>query len=268
MNFYNKYLDIVKKNNSYVCVGLDTDIKKIPQCLKSADNPMLEFNKQIIDATKDYVAAYKPNFAFYISEGITGIKTLKETIAYIPSHIPVIIDIKAGDIGNTMEQYAKSMFCDFKCDAITINPLMGADVFDACFKIKDAYVFALALTSNPSAKDFFKHHELSDKIATTINSYGVIKTGAVVGATQTQDLTKMRNLMPETIFLIPGVGAQGGDLEKVVQLAKHNAQNPNFLINSSRGIIYANNCQTEEFAQKAQEACLNLKNQINKLLLT
>ncbi len=266
MSFLNKYLDISKKNNSFVCVGLDSDYQKIPQCLQDKQDPVLEFNKQIIDATKEHTAAYKPNFAFYLTKGAKGLETLKQTIDYIPKEIPVIIDVKAGDIGNTMEQYAKSFFEYFKCDAITINPLMGSDVFSACFKVQNAYVFALALTSNPSAKDFFEHYNLDEKIAKTIQSYACNKAGAVVGATQTQDLTKMRNLMPETVFLIPGIGAQGGDLEKVVQLAKSKQSDPRFLINSSRGIIFADNCQTEDFAEKAKTACITLKDQINNLL--
>ena len=142
MNFKEKYYSIVEKNNSLVCVGLDSDIEKIPAFLKAeCELPQWEFNKRIIDATKDSVAAYKPNLAFYISQGLKGIESLQKTISYIPGEIPIILDVKVGDIGNTMKHYAKAYFDTFKVDALTVNPLMGYDVVNALEAYHDKYLF-------------------------------------------------------------------------------------------------------------------------------
>jgi orotidine-5'-phosphate decarboxylase len=264
MKFFDKYKKITKENNSYVCIGLDSDAQKMPDCLKKEENPVLVFNKRIIDATSKVTAAYKPNFAFYISQGVKGIETLKATIDYIPRDIPVILDIKVGDIGNTMEQYAMSVFNYFQADAMTINILMGSDVINSCLKIEDAFAFALALTSNESAMDFFKYYSLYEKIALMIKDTGEYKLGTVVGATQTEDLALMRRLMPQSLFLIPGIGAQGGDLKQVCELAQYEPDDARFLINSSRGIIFADN--TEHFASVARSETVKLQEEINKLL--
>ena len=264
MNFYTKYKNITKANNSFVCVGLDSEYHKLPKCVMSESDPVLVFNKRIIDETYEDIACYKPNFAFYFSQGRRGIETLKNTIEYIPNNIPIIIDIKAGDIGNTMEQYSTAIYQYFKADAMTINILMGDDVITASLKEEFAFSFALAITSNASAKDFFYNDNLYHQLALKINNYGKEKLGAVVGATRTDDFTKMRELMPETIFLIPGVGAQGGDLQAVCQHAKAGGNDPLFLINSSRGIIFADN--TENFAKTAKTETVLLKNEINKLI--
>jgi len=264
MGFYNKYLATTKAQKTYVCIGLDSDIIKLPQAVRKEPNPMLAFNKRIIDATHQYVAAYKPNLAFYISQGAKGIDTLLQTCQYIPKQIPIIIDVKAGDIGNTMQQYAHSFFKHFKADAITINILMGKDVIEACLQITGSFVFALAITSNPSANDFFKHHELDSTLAKAINQVSAKRIGAVVGATQGSDLATMRNLMPKHIFLIPGIGAQGGSVESVCKYTKHSPENPLFLINSSRGIIFADT--SLHFATTAQKETIKLRNQINNSL--
>ena len=264
MTFFNKYLKITQVNCSYLCVGLDSDVNKIPSFLKSEKDPVLTFNKRIIDETYKHTAAYKPNFAFYISQGVKGIETLKETLDYIPKEILTIIDIKAGDIGNTMEQYSKSVFEYFKADAMTMNILMGSDVIDACLKVENAYAFALAITSNDSASDFFKHEKLYTKIAATIKESGKEKLGAVVGATRTEELSAMRSSMPETIFLVPGVGAQGGDLEQVCKHTKYKQNDARILINSSRGIIFADN--TKDFAIVAGKEAMKLQEEINRAL--
>ena len=264
MSFLDKYKQIIKTNNSYVCVGLDSEINKIPSFLKTEDDPVLTFNKRIIDTTYKYTAAYKPNFAFYISQGVKGIETLKKTLDYIPENIIKIVDIKAGDIGNTMEQYALSVFEYFGADAMTMNILMGNDVINACLKPKNAFAFALAITSNESANQFFKHHNLYVNIAKLIEEVGADKLGAVVGATRTEDLITMREMMPETVFLIPGVGAQGGDLAQVCKNAKFSSDDARFLINSSRGIIFADN--TEYFATIAGKEAMKLKELINEYL--
>jgi orotidine-5'-phosphate decarboxylase len=261
MAFFEKYQQIIKQNKSYVCVGLDTEFLKLPACLKNETSPALTFNKAIIDATRSLVAAYKPNFAFYISRGRQGLDDLIKTIEHIPPEIPIILDVKSGDIGNTMTQYAAAFLREFKTDAITINTLMGSDVIDAVMQIHDAYAFALTLTSNKSTSDFFYHGDLYKKIAEQVRSYGTDKIGAVVGATRTEDLETMRKLMPETIFLIPGIGAQGGDLESVCKYASASSDDARFLINSSRGIIFADS--SEKFAERAGEECEKLRKQAN-----
>jgi len=264
MSFYDKYISITKAHQSFVCVGLDSDHQKLPMCLSKEENPQLIFNKRIIDATYKYTAAFKPNFAFYIAQGIFGVETLHKTMEYIPKEIPTIIDIKAGDIGNTMVQYAQAFFTHFRADAITINTLMGADVIKACLSVENTFAFALAITSNPSADDFLKHGDLYKKIAQMIADGGQECLGAVVGATQEGDLSIMRELMPKTIFLIPGVGAQGGNLGAVCKYAKHTTEEPMFLINSSRDIIFADNLSG--FAITAMQKTVSLKDEINRSL--
>ena len=264
MNFYEKYMAVTKKNSTYVCVGLDSDPAKLPLCLKSEKNPVLIFNKRIIDETHSHVACYKPNVAFYIAQGIKGIETLKETIDYVPKEIPVVFDLKAGDIGNTMEQYAYSAFRYFQAEAMTINILMGSDVVDACLKIDDSYCFVLTLTSNPSAADFFKYCDLYKEIGQRVHQIGEKRLGAVVGATRVEDFTNLRALMPKNIFLIPGIGAQGGDLESVCKFAIYQPDDARILINSSRGIIFSD--ISENFAKIAGKEARILKEQINKHL--
>ena len=264
MTFLEKYQKIVKSNDSYVSVGLDSDLHKIPTQLKSENNPILVFNKKIIEETYRYCAAYKPNFAFYLARGASGVETLKKTIEFIPKEILTIIDIKAGDIGNTMEQYAMSVFEYLKADAMTINTLMGSDVINACLKNDNSYAFALVLTSNPSANDYLKYQNLYEKIAHDVHQVGAEKLGAVVGATQIFDMSQMRRLMPDNIFLIPGIGSQGGDLEQVCKHLKYTNNDARFLINSSRNIIFADN--TVNFAVTAKKETIKLKENINSYL--
>lgn len=264
MSFIDLYHSIRIANKSYVCLGLDSDISKLPNCLKKDDNPIWRFNKEIIDATKTLVAAYKPNFAFYLSAGKKGLLALEKTLEYIPQHIPVILDCKVGDIGNTMEHYAEAFFSEMNVSAITVNPLMGKDVFNAVLNKDNRYIFVLALTSNPSASDYLKPNDLYKKLAKDIHQLGSCKAGAVVGATQTEDLEEMRKMMPETLFLIPGIGAQGGSLSDVAHNAKISQNDPGFLINSSRAIIFADN--SEKFAESAYNSCEQLRGEINQLL--
>jgi len=237
-------------------VGLDSQPDKLPACVQGAHNPIWEFNRAIIDATNEYATAYKPNLAFYLADGVRGLTALYETVNYIPSDIPVILDCKVGDIGSTMAGYVSGFFGDLKVDAITINPLMGKDVMSPLLEIEHSFAFALALTSNPSAEDFFQAAEMKSKVAQWIRSFDSERLGAVVGATQTSDLALMRSLMPGRLFLIPGVGAQGGDLEAVLKHAIHSAEEPRILINSSRGIIFAG--KGDDFAAKSAEAARDL----------
>lgn len=268
MKFKKKYYQIAEKNNSLVCVGLDSDIEKIPSFIKDEfDLPQFEFNKRIIDSTKDLVAAYKPNFAFYISQGIKGIESLQKTISYIPDDIPVILDVKVGDIGNTMKHYAKAYFDVFNVDALTVNSLMGYDVVDPFEKYEDKYLFLLALTSNPSNTDFLNsEYKLYEGICEKIQEWDQDLLGAVVGATNDEEMSTIRAMLPDSIFLIPGIGAQGGNLEKVMKYTIGKVH-PNILINSSRGIIFSYSKKNEkDFDDSAREACKELQERINKYL--
>jgi orotidine-5'-phosphate decarboxylase len=237
-----KFLDKIQQNfqnkKSLVCVGLDIDLGKIPEKFRKADNPILAFNKYIIDQTKEFTACYKPNLAFYEMYGLKGLQALAETIKYIPKDIPVIADAKRGDIGNTSQAYAKAIFEDLGADAVTLAPYMGTDSVSPFLEFKDKFSFILCLTSNPGSKDFQKP-ELYKKVAAKIAEWNKIyqNCGAVVGATNDQEIKTIREILTQEWFLIPGIGAQGGDLEKTVRSAR-TAQG-GFLINSSRGIIYA-----------------------------
>lgn len=264
MSFWEKYTKIIKSNNSYVCVGLDSELSKLPAHLLEKDDPIFEFNKAIIDTTKDIVACYKPNFAFYLAQGLKSLESLRKSIAYIPEHIPVILDIKAGDIGNTMSNYAKAFFEDWRVDAITCNPLMGGDVIKAISPYQENFAFVLALTSNPSASDYLKPHHLYKKISADIAELPYTQFGAVVGATNSEELQELRRLMPNSLFLIPGIGAQGGSLEEVVNNTLHSKDDARFLINSSRGIIFADS--TTKFAQVARSKSQLLRDQINQII--
>lgn len=264
ITFWDKYHNIITQNKSYVCVGLDSEFSKLPKHLKTLEDPIFEFNKEIIDATKDLVACYKPNFGFYLSQGIASLQALKKTIEYIPDHIPIILDIKAGDIGNTMTNYAQAFFNDWKVDAITCNTLMGLDVVQSLFPFEDNFSFLLALTSNPSASDYLKPNELYKKISRDIAGLPFTHFGAVVGATNSKELRELRDLMPNTLFLVPGIGAQGGSLKEVVECTLYSKLDARFLINSSRSIIFADSSKV--FAEVARAKTENLRTEINKII--
>lgn len=261
MSFWQKYKSATKLHKSYVCVGLDSQKNKIPEILKKDKNPIWSFNKEIIDATKNHAASFKLNYAFYINSGKLGIEALEKTLDYIPNFVPSILDVKVGDIGNTMEQYAEAYYKEMNVDSITVNPLMGNDVLEPLWKYRDKMSFVLTLTSNKTASDYLLKNDLSYKIAENLQKYNYEQIGAVVGATQTQDLKKIRDFLPKNIFLIPGIGAQGGDLASVVKFASSTKLDPRFLINSSRGIIFAS--KESDFAEKASKAANDLKELIN-----
>lgn len=264
MTFQEKYIQTTKTNESFVCVGLDTDLDLLPEHLLSKNNPIAEFNRQIIDQTRNQVAAYKLNLAFYLAAGRKGLLALYETITYIPPSIPVIIDCKAGDIANTMSRYGDAFLSELQADAITVNPLMGEDVITPLIKHEGKFFFILALTSNPSATDFLKQNDLYRKIARKIDAWGAERFGAVVGATNSQQLSEMREMMPKTIFLIPGIGAQGGSMEEVMKNAPATKKEPRILINSSRGIIFKD--RGRDFAKVASEETEKLRLSVNKYL--
>lgn len=263
-SFWSKYLDRWTQTGSLVCVGLDSQVSKLPDSVKRSANPIWEFNRAIIDATKDYACAYKPNLAFYLEDGCRGWDALAHTVDYVPSEIPVIIDCKAGDIGNTMRAYVKAFLDDLGADCITFNPLMGTDVASPILQNEQKFAFALALTSNPSAADFLKQDGLSERISSWIETMPLKQIGAVVGGTQSSELATMRSLMPERLFLVPGIGAQGGDLQAVMQSAIHSKDDPRLLINSSRGIIFADD--SSHFARGAAAEAAKLKASILEAL--
>lgn len=223
MKFQDKLNQASQRNNSLLCVGLDVDLNKAPQ-YKS----IFDFNKAIIDATKDLVCAYKPNIAFYEMHGIKGLEELIKTVEYIHKFdIPVILDAKRGDIGNSSAAYAKAVFEVYKADAVTVSPYMGEDSIKPFTDYKDKGVFVLCLTSNPGAKDF--QHPIFKDIAKKFSNAGL-----VVGATKPEELKEIRKIAPNALLLIPGVGAQGGDLGSIVKIG-----GKNIIINASRSIIYS-----------------------------
>lgn len=253
----------IKTKKSFLCIGLDTDIQKIPKFLLKSEDPIFEFNKKIIDATNSYCVAYKPNIAFYESLGINGWKALEKTINYINSSYPeifTIADAKRGDIGNTSSMYAKAYFETLNFDSITINPYMGKDSVEPFLKYKNKHTILLALTSNVGAFDFQtknivdNSNKLYEEVIKTSTSWeNSNQLMYVVGATKASYLKEIRNIVPNNFLLIPGVGAQGGDLKEVCDNGLNNEVG--LLINSSRSIIYASNDTNFDIdaAKNAQE---------------
>ncbi len=244
----------IKKKQSYLCVGLDTDIDKIPTHLLSSDDPVFEFNKQIIDATSDYCVAYKPNIAFYEARGSKGWESLHKTIAYIPPHIFTIADAKRGDIGNTSRLYAKAFFEHMQFDSITVAPYMGEDSIKPFLDFKNKWVILLVYTSNSGSEDFqliqtrdgkFLYEEV---IFASQRWASADQMMYVVGATHADKIASIRALAPNHFFLVPGVGAQGGDLEAVTKAGLNDQCG--LLVNTSRSIIYASS--GVDFAEAAR----------------
>lgn len=252
----NELVAQIKKKKSVLCVGLDTDASKIPQQLQNDPNGILLFNKAIIDATKDFTVAYKINTAFYEAMGIKGWEIMQETLAYIPNDIFTIADAKRGDIGNTATQYAKTFFETYPYDSVTVAPYMGADSVQPFLAFENKWAIVLGLTSNPGSKDFQMlslddQSYLYEHVLKTVSSWGTFNnTMFVIGATRADQLQNVRRILPNHFLLIPGVGAQGGDVATVCEHAL--TEDGGILINVSRGIIYASN--QEDFASKAYDA--------------
>ncbi len=255
---------IINKNNEgkFICVGLDTDISKMPQFLQDDPDGIFKFNQAIIESTKDYAAAYKLNFAFYESSGSTGINELERTVELIPDYILSIADAKRGDIGNTSEMYAKSIYEHFGFDAVTLNSYMGKDSMQPFLNYSDKMNYILTLTSNPGASDFEKL-ELKDgkllyqKILQEVNNWnGKKNCGIVFGATKIEDLKNNINSFDDLSILLPGVGAQGGSLVDVSNVFR-TANRKNYLVNVSRGIIYKSSKEDFDEAAKAELVKLN-----------
>lgn len=242
----------IKLKKNFLCVGLDTDIKKVPTHLLQEKNPVLAFNKAIIDATKDYCVSYKINTAFYEAEGVSGWQTMLDTLNYIPKNIFTIADAKRGDIGNTSDMYARAFFEHMSFDSVTLAPYMGQDSLSPFFKYENKWGIVLALTSNPGSADFEQQqigeNKLYERVIKTFSSVATDEQLMfVVGATKPQELGEIRKQAPSYFFLVPGVGAQGGSL---VDVAKHGMNKDcGLLVNASRSIIYASN--GTDFAEKA-----------------
>jgi orotidine-5'-phosphate decarboxylase len=268
MNFREKLSNIVQENDSLVCVGLDIDKEKMPKFLfESSKHPYLEFNKSIIESTKGLVCAYKLNMAFYEVLGKEGNDLLQKTIGYIPKDVVIVLDGKRNDIGNTAKKYAQSLFETYKADAVTVNPYLGKDSVMPFLEYKDKCSFVLCRTSNPSATDFqdlkVSSTPLYQVVAQKIKEWNIYgNCGAVVGATYPDELKMIREILGEDLpLLIPGIGKQGGDVEKTVKYGT-NKEGKMALINSSREIIFAGD--NEDFAEKSREKTLSLGKEINK----
>jgi len=262
----------IKKKKSFLCIGLDTDLTKIPEHLLKEEDPVFEFNKQIIDATHDLCVSYKPNMAFYETEGVKGWISLEKTIRYINENYTdqfTIADAKRGDIGNTSKMYAKAFLQNLYFDSITVAPYMGEDSVAPFLEYPGKWVILLALTSNAGSKDFQVLNTGENALFKT-----VLKTSAkwgnadnmmyVVGATKAEMLTDIRKIVPDSFLLVPGVGAQGGSLSEVAKYGMNGECG--LLVNSSRGIIYAGT--GTDFAEKAREEALKLQKEMDALLNT
>ncbi len=268
MNFKQKLTAISHNNNSLVCIGLDVDKEKMPKFLfESSKHPYLEFNKSIIDSTKDLVCAYKLNMAFYEVLGTEGFELLKKTIKHIPKDVVVILDGKRNDIGNTARKYAQTLFETLSADAITVNPYLGKDGVAPFLEYKDKCSFILCRTSNASAGDFqdlaVSETLLYQIVAKKIKEWNENDNcGAVVGATYPEELKTIRSILGDEIpILIPGIGKQGGDVEKTIKNGT-NSKGKMAVINSSRGIIFAGD--DEDFATVSREKAISLRDEINK----
>ncbi len=266
MSFKTKLEKAIKKNNSLLCVGLDVDKDRLPKNIQADEDFIFKFNKAIIDATKDFVCAYKPNLAFYEYFGEFGINSLKRTIEYIPDDIVVIADAKRGDIGNTCKKYAGAIFDDLKSDAVTLNPYMGFDSVEPFMEYEEKGFFILCLTSNKSSADFqlleFENKKLYEIVAQKVTEWDKGQNcGLVVGATHPEQIKGLREIAPDLPVLIPGIGAQGGDIQKTKAYATNNNQAPAIIV-SARKILYAST--GNDFAEQAGKVAEQTMKEINK----
>src|ERR1700761_1172303 len=257
----------IKQKKSFLCVGLDTDIDKIPEFLKDYPDPVFEFNKRIIDATKDLCIAYKPNAAFYEARGLAGLQSLISTAQYLPKDCLSIIDAKRGDIGNTSDNYAKAFFNEassgMSFDAITVTPYMGNDSVTPYLAYEGKWVIILALTSSQGSKDFQYLETDDDYLYETVIKKANTWAGAdrlmyVVGATKSTEFINIRKYAPDNFLLVPGVGAQGGSLEEVCRYGM--TKECGLLVNASRSIIYASS--GKDFADAARAEALSMQQQM------
>ena len=260
-------IEQIKQKESFLCVGLDTDAKKMPQCVFDLHDPIFEFNKAIIDATAPYCVAYKPNLAFYEAYGVKGMISFEKTIRYLKEHHPhhmIIADAKRGDIGNTSQMYARTFFEEYNVDALTVAPYMGEDSVTPFLGYEGKWVILLALTSNKGSHDFqltadAQGERLFEKVLKLSQQWGNTENMMfVVGATQGQMFEDIRKVAPDHFLLVPGVGAQGGSLEEVCKYGM--TRDCGLLVNSSRGIIYASN--DDHYAEIAGNKARELQQQM------
>ncbi len=261
----------IQRKKSYLCVGLDTDYKKIPKILLDSEYPIFEFNKRIIDATEELAVAYKPNLAFYESMGAAGYMSLEMTITYLRKQYPdlfIIADAKRGDIGNTSRKYATAYFKTLDCDAITLSPYMGFDSISPFLEVDGKWAVLLALTSNEGSKDFQQlelkgEKQLYEQVISTTAGWGSVNNIMyVVGATKADELTHIRKIIPEHFLLIPGIGSQGGSLYDVAELGMNDRCG--LLVNASRSILYAD--VTNKFEEAARQEASTLQKQMEVTL--
>ena len=261
----------IKRKRSFLCVGLDTDIKKIPQHLLSEEEPIFAFNKAIIDATAQYCVAYKPNLAFYESLGVEGWIAFEKTVKYIQANYPdmfIIADAKRGDIGNTSEMYARSFFDHLNIDSVTVAPYMGEDSVKPFLGYEGKWVILLALTSNKGSHDFqmikdTEGEQLFERVMRTAQTWATPdEMMFVVGATQGERFTDVRKVAPKSFLLVPGVGAQGGSLQDVCKYGM--IEDCGLLVNSSRGVIYVS--KGEDFAEAAAKAAEEVQKEMEAIL--
>ena len=264
--FYQKIRRIQKARNSLLCIGLDPDISKIPSSLRRNRDPLFEFNRRIIDATLDLACAYKLNLAFYEVQGKKGRNTLEKTLGLIPSEVLTIGDGKRGDIGNTAEMYVRAMFDNLRFDAATVNPYMGSDSVAPFLSNPRKGAFVLALTSNQGARDFqylkSAGRPVYEHVISAVKKWNRLENcGLVIGATRPAELRRIRNLAPQLPFLIPGIGAQGGDLEAAVRFGCTGSGDL-ALINVGRSILYASS--GKDFAAAARKEAVALRDEMNR----
>lgn len=267
----NELIDNIRKKGSFLCVGLDPDMKKLPKCMLKEPNPIFAFNKAIIDATAPYAVAFKPNLAFYECEGIMGWEAFELTVKYLRDAYHdqfIIADAKRGDIGNTAKMYARTFFENLEVDAVTVAPYMGEDSVKPFLEYPGKWTVLLALTSNPGSKDFqmirdVNGHEVYQRVIKRSQQWGSpVNLMYVVGATQAEYIESVRKIAPRSFLLVPGVGAQGGSLEDVCKAGL--IDECGLLVNSSRGIIYAS--LKDDFAEAAAEAAKKLRDKMNDIL--
>ena len=269
MNRETLFQQILSKQ-SFLCVGLDSDINRIPSHLHQFEDPVFEFNKRIIDATQDLCIAYKPNIAFYEALGAKGWESLRKTLEYIPESHFTIADAKRGDIGNTSRLYAKAFFETLNFDSVTVAPYMGIDSVSPFLEFENKTVILLALTSNKGSNDFqfaLQDDEmpLYEKVMRKAQEWGNSDNLMfVIGATHPEKFEEIRKIAPNHFFLVPGIGAQGGDLEGVAKYSLND--HCGLIVNSSRGIIFAG--EGEDFAEKAREAAVKVQKQMAEILIT
>jgi orotidine-5'-phosphate decarboxylase len=257
--------DLIFEKRSFLCVGLDTDPARIPEFLRGSPDPVFEFNKAIVDATRDLCVAYKPNIAFYEAQGPAGWISLEKTLAYIGASHFTIADAKRGDIGNSSEKYAETFFKTYGFDAVTVSPYMGRDSLAPFLAYENKWTVVLALTSNVGAADFQKPGNLFEKVIESSSRWGSAEnTMYVIGATQPEAFQAVRRLVPDHFLLVPGVGAQGGDLEIIA--AAGMIAGCGLLVNASRSILYAS--AGADFADRARFEAALIRTAMDKLLPT